>query len=129
MTANSPHVFTYDASDAINLTPPSQGGLAGSALKIDIPAGKYSLSVTGTMYYAGNNLDKVKQLVLFNTKATLAPSEDNSLDWLTVIYSDPENLFFVNVKENASLYVFLVDQWSTNDNSGSVTLTFNKVSV
>jgi len=111
--------LTLQGTDAINLTNISARTNANS---VKLASGKYAVNLSSTVKFHGSQL-AVDQVILFNN-APLATH--NSVKWYSVV--DTQEGIQITVQEDMPIYVVLLDQVNSNDNSGEATVTFTKIS-
>jgi hypothetical protein len=107
---------TIKGTDAINLQNIAGGG---TAQRVPLDAGLYAVSMTGTIYYSSDNTFPLQQVYLF---ATYPLTSGESEQWFFTI-SDSVGITITADGINP-IYAFIVDQVTTADNTGSVTITF-----
>jgi hypothetical protein len=108
---------TIQAIDAINLSKiPNVNNN-----KIVLKKGKYAVTFTSNMCYAGN-LGPLDQIMIFSTTPL---NSDDSEKW----YFAPVKSQGTYVRSDGSnpIYVFVVDQVNSYDNTGAAIVTFTEV--
>jgi hypothetical protein len=111
--------ITINANSAINLTNISESG-SGATL-VNLTTGKYAVTLSeDTMKFGGNAY--IQQVILFNT----TPLKDGEYEkWFYTVNTSEGTV--IKVDGDYPVYVFIVDQLSVSDNSGSATVTFTPI--
>lgn len=108
---------TINGTDAINVNDISSGGNAPS---VTLSQGIYSVSIESTVNFH-NQQYPLNQVILFNC----APLKSGNADgWYFVV--DESKPIQIEAKDGEPIYVALLDQVTSTDNTGSVTVTFTQ---
>jgi hypothetical protein len=108
----SPTVVTIQATSAINLT--------GVVKPINLPQGQYAITLQNdTMKYNSGSSVMVQQVIVFNTAPLLTGNYEK---WFYTVNTSEGTV--ITVKSGQPVYVFIVDQINSADNSGSVNVVF-----
>jgi hypothetical protein len=107
--------ITLNGKDAINVSNIQSGGKAGS---ITLSPGKYAVNMVSTVKFHDDRL-KLDQVVIFNC----APlNTQHSEKWYFVVNTSEG--IQITAEENRPIYAVILDQLNSDDNTGSLTVSF-----
>lgn len=109
---------TIQATSAINLT-----SIPSNVITVNLPAGKYAVTLANdSMKYNSGSQVYIQQVILFNT----APLETANYEkWFYTVNTSEGTV--ISVAQNQPVYVFIVDQITSDDNSGSANVNFTPI--
>lgn len=127
VTVQGKSAFNFSKYTSNPISSATDTPLVGTAVFTE--PGKYVASLTSDIEFAGKSLP-LQQVLLFST-TEVCEDNVNPLKWYYVLNEGTDIVVEINGKKGAgvqnTVYVFLVDQVSVTDNTGSATVTFTKV--
>ena len=117
----SQHKVTLNGTDAINVNNAQAGGNVAS---INLPTGVYSAELSTDVTFADHGYYPCHQAILYNSNGSQPDVSTSAYSILMTTYA----VYPIYADSQSPIYVSLLDQISSADNKGKLTVIFKKVS-